>query len=231
MINYNDKKELRKERLKSVIEKSKKEIESLNKKGNYISNYIPMGQPILIGHHSEKKHRKDIDKLNNYTKKSIDESKKIEYYENRIKSIENNNIISSDDPEAITKLKEKLAKLEKIQESIKEKNKLAKKNNTEKEPTWVLSNNNQNINSIKKRIDLLESKKDDVTKIILEKDWFKIIDNVEENRLQIIFDNKPEEEIRKKLKQNGFKYSYTNNAWQRFRSSSAIYNAKRILEI
>jgi frataxin-like iron-binding protein CyaY len=230
MKDYNERKELRKERLKAGIEKSKKEIESLNKRGNDISRFIPLGQPILIGHHSEKRHRRDIEKLNNYTKKRIEEYNKVEYYENKINSIENNNVISSDDPDAIIKLKEKLSKLEKLQEALKERNKQARKNKTEKVPAYELSNNNQNMNSIKKRIALLESKQNDLTKTILEKDGLKIIDNVEENRLQIIFDEKPAEEIRTKLKQNGFKYSYTNNAWQRFRSSSAVYTAKKLFE-
>ncbi len=44
---------------------------------------IPLGQPILVGHHSEKRHRKTIERADNAMRKSIEESKKAQEYENR----------------------------------------------------------------------------------------------------------------------------------------------------
>ncbi|NRU52508.1 hypothetical protein [Clostridium beijerinckii] len=46
----------------------------------------------------------------------------------------------------------------------------------------------------------------------------------------MIFPDKPEESIRKILKSNGFRYSYTNNAWQRNRSKLSVDKAKIIAE-
>jgi hypothetical protein len=232
-MDYNEKRKQKKERLKKAIQNSEKKIEGLYSRQDEISRAIPFGQPILIGHHSEKRHRRDIERLNGYTRKSIEEQEKKEYFENKLEAMENSNIISSDDPEAIQKLKDKLLKLQIYQEKMKDWNKSARKDNTlEKIPDYALRNNNQNINSIKKRINSLESKRNDVTKVIDEdlNKGIKIIDNVEENRLQIIFDEKPEELIRSKLKSYGFKYSYYNNAWQRFRSRMAVDLAKSILK-
>ncbi|NYC69387.1 hypothetical protein [Clostridium beijerinckii] len=48
--------------------------------------------------------------------------------------------------------------------------------------------------------------------------------------MQMIFPDKPEESIRKILKSNGFRYSYTNNAWQRNRSKLSVDKAKIIAE-
>ena len=225
-MNYEEKKEMRKERYKARIEKAKENIKGLYEKQDSISKYIPLGQPILVGHHSEKRHRRDLEKIDSCFRKAKEESEKIEYYENKIKSIEHNKAISSDDPEAIEKLKEKLSTLQAYQEKMKAVNKKAKK----RIYTFEMTNNNQNMNSIKKRIELLEKRKNDVTRVLFENDIVKVIDNVEDNRLQIIFNEKPSEEIRSELKRCGFKYAYTTKTYQRFRSNSAIYAAKDILK-
>lgn len=77
------------------------------------------GQPILVGHHSEKRHRRLIEKANNDIKKSIELSDKSQYYEDKARSAENNNAIYNDDPKAISKLKDKLERLENERNSIK----------------------------------------------------------------------------------------------------------------
>lgn len=53
--------------------------------------------------------------------------------------------------------------------------------------------------------------------------------NIKENRLQIIFDEKPDEETRQKLKSNGFHWSPRNSAWQRQLTQNAERAAKEIL--
>ena len=57
------------------------------------------GQQILVGHHSEKRHRRLIEKANNDIKKSIELSDKSQYYEDKARSAENNNAIYNDDQE------------------------------------------------------------------------------------------------------------------------------------
>ena len=51
-----------------------------------------------------------------------------------------------------------------------------------------------------------------------------------ENRLKLLFDNIPDEDMRKTLKSNGFRWSPRNKAWQRQLTANAVYVAKRILE-
>lgn len=43
----------------------------------------------------------------------------------------------------------------------------------------------------------------------------EIVRNLEADRLQILFDEKPDEETRAALKQNGFRWSPRYSAWQR----------------
>ena len=56
----------------------------------------------------------------------------------------------------------------------------------------------------------------------------RIIQNTDINRLQIEFDDKPDEEMRSKLKANGFKWAPSQGAWQRQLTDNATAAVKRI---
>ena len=49
--------------------------------------------------------------------------------------------------------------------------------------------------------------------ITFDEKYFKVIQNEEENRLQLKFDEKPNQETTKALKKHGFKYFPKNNVW------------------
>ena len=163
--------------------------------------------------------------------------------------------ISSDNPKAMEKLKEKLFTLEQNQEQMKQVNAYYKKHktlegcsllseaekkrltsyiekdyNAEKRPynSFTLTNNNAKIKHTKQRIAELE-KKDFLKGWKFESG--KVIANKEVNRLQIVFDEKPEEELRAKLKLNGFKWSPSQKAWQRLLNQNAVRAVKRIEEL
>ena len=80
------------------------------------------------------------------------------------------------------------------------------------------------------KLDGIEQHKDDAANT-LEFDGGKIFLNMEANRLQILFDEIPDEETRSALKSHGFKWSRKNEAWQRQLTRNAVYDAKRILGI
>jgi hypothetical protein len=94
-------------------------------------------------------------------------------------------------------------------------------------PSFLLTNNNATIRSIKERIKSLEAKAKDQSS-----EWMiggvTISDNVEDNRLQLYFPNKPAQAVRNALKSNGFRWSPSNGCWQRQRSSAARYWAEKI---
>lgn len=62
-------------------------------------------------------------------------------------------------------------------------------------------------------------------------DGGRVVHNVPDNRLQILFDAIPSEETRAELKAHGFRWSRRNQAWQRQLTSNAIYDARHILGI
>lgn len=62
-------------------------------------------------------------------------------------------------------------------------------------------------------------------------DGFTIVRNIELDRLQIVFDDIPAEEVRAALKANGFRWSPRNKAWQRQLTDNAERAAKQILNI
>lgn len=58
----------------------------------------------------------------------------------------------------------------------------------------------------------------------------EIVRNTEADRLQIIFDEKPDEETRSLLKSNGFRWAPSQGAWQRQLTENGKRAAKRVME-
>lgn len=158
--------------------------------------------------------------------------------DNKIWSIVNGDkIIKSDDVNAIEKLKEKLARALEEHEGYKAYNVKARKEGKPALQPYVLQNSNGRIKGIKDRIAHLEklAAKAGITpqiKIIpeIQTNGIKIIDNLEAQRLQIIFPGKPDAVIREKLKSHGFRWAPSNGAWQIYRSSEAIRIAREIVK-
>ncbi|THA53267.1 DUF3560 domain-containing protein [Streptomyces sp. A1136] len=48
-----------------------------------IGSAIPFGQPILVGHHSEKRHRRDLDRIDSNMRKGIDEGNRADHWAGR----------------------------------------------------------------------------------------------------------------------------------------------------
>ncbi len=221
---------------------------------------IPFGQPILVGHHSEGKHRRAIARSDMNMRKGIEASKAADDAARRAASVGSGGI-SSDDPLAVAKLKEELAVLEKTQERMAAANKIIRKFKGDTEtnrllaleaiglshgaigriltpdyagrigyPAYSLSNNSANIRRIKARITHLERTATAETKETLHNSGVRMVENVEANRLQLFFDGKPPVEVREKLKGAGFRWAPSEGAWQRHLGANAKWAAQSILE-
>ncbi len=165
--------------------------------------------------------------------------------------------ISADDPQAVQKLEKKLESLEKSQETMKAVNAYYRKHKTlngcphlppeeleklkaemasswhlEDKPfaTWALSNNSAEIRRVKDRIKSLSQQKE-IGFVGWEFDGGKVEANTEANRLQIFFEDKPDEATREALKSNGFRWSPKAGAWQRQLTSNAYYAADYVKSI
>jgi hypothetical protein len=165
--------------------------------------------------------------------------------------------ISSDDPNALEKLRTKLAEAEHFQNFMKQVNSIIKNYPTTEmrikallpisnyeeplarqllEPDYAgrfgfkayqLTNNSAEIRRIRERIAELE-------KAALRQDKEEVMEkytyreDTTENRLMFIFDGKPGENIRVLLKGRGFKWSPTRNAWVRQWTDNALYAAQYV---
>lgn len=166
-------------------------------------------------------------------------------------------IIKSDDERAIEKLEEKLEDMKKLQEDMKAANKALRLKDKEAGndqlremgyseesieelrkpdylgrvgyPNFQLSNNNANIHRVEERLKRLKAVKERGSS---EQEYktFKVIENTEAMRYQIIFDGKPDAEIRTLLKSNGFKWAPSQGAWQRQITSNGKWALKKVVE-
>lgn len=217
--DYEERREQRIERYKQLSAKAKEKSEVYsNSNANRILQLTP-GQPILVGHHSEKRHRKLLEKASSDIKKSIEMDEKSDYYERRAESASNSKVIYNDDPNAIEKLKDKLERLEHERENIKKR----------EHSQWELTNIGATIRETKKRIQRLEEQEKIVFNDI-EFDGGKVVHNKELNRIQFLFDSIPDSETRDVLKHNGFHWSRTEQAWQRLFNQRTIYVVNDIVK-
>jgi len=92
---------------------------------------------------------------------------------------------------------------------------------------FSLTNNNAKIRNTERRVEELERREQDETKE-KEVNGIKIIENTEQDRLQLVFDGKPESDIIRELKSNGFRWSPRNMAWQRQLTNNAKYAVERL---
>ena len=127
MGNYEERQQAKKDRFLELAENARQKSTAEFKKADMSEGAtgIPLGQPILVGHHSEGRHRRTIERADNAMRRSIEADSKAEYYEGKAKGVGTGGI-SSDDPDALEKLRSKLEGLEKSQERMKAANKIIK---------------------------------------------------------------------------------------------------------
>ncbi len=226
---------------------------------NRISERFWMGQPILVGHHSEKGARRDQTRMHAAIGKSIQQRRAAEALASRAQFAAKNKAISSDDPHAVSSLKVKLAKLEHDQASMTAANKAirsAKGDHVAAHaalvglghkpehaaklltkdfagrigfPDYATKNNGAEIRRLKGRIDELTAHRAAPT--MAEKVVHGVRIHEGDNRVRLSFGGKPPEHVRGYLKSNGFKWSPSNDAWQRQSSSGAHYHAQQAAEL
>lgn len=98
-------------------------------------------------------------------------------------------------------------------------------------PDYELASLRGKIKRTQARLDELDKRAEQVEKPVDSTKFpgGEIVRNPEADRLQIHFDEKPDDETRAALKQNGFRWSPRYNAWQRQLTQNAEYAARRVL--
>lgn len=167
--------------------------------------------------------------------------------------------IKSDDDKAVEKIALKIEKLKDLQETMKAVNAYYRKEKTldgcpflsceqikkmkaamnrdwfidnQPFPSYHLSNNNAEIHRLEKRLKELEAIKTAGTKEETDEEieGLTIKENAEAMRIQLLFDDKPSEEIRAILKECGFKWSPKFTAWQRMLNDNGKYATRQAIK-
>lgn len=187
--------------------------------------------------------------------KAMEEYAEIQGILSKIKSVGKGGI-SADDPQAVEKLRAKLKGLEEMQETMKAVNAYHRKHGTldgcpglseenrqkieasmaspwrtdpKPFPSFSLSNNNATIRNTRARIEELEKRQTTPAPEGWTFDGGEVVINTEINRLQIVFDERPDYGLKEELKRYGFRWAPSQNAWQRQLTENAINAAKHII--
>ena len=173
------------QRYQERAERARAGSQASHAKAHRMADAIPFGQPILVGHHSERRDRNYRAKIQLTFEGAFKLQDKADYYDRKAERVGTGGI-SSDDPEAILKLKKKLENLKSSQELMKNANKVIKKNKTHEAQltglieigikeklalellkgdfcgrigfaSYALTNNNAEIRRLTKRIEDLEN--------------------------------------------------------------------------
>lgn len=129
-MTYRERRERRAQRREEWADKRQQKSSAAFDHGNALSEQIPLGQPILVGHHSEKHHRRHLQKMDNSLRKGVEHAEMAEHHSQAARTIQKqlDSSIYSDDTDAEERLQKKLNGLEARRDRIKKINAWFRKN-------------------------------------------------------------------------------------------------------
>lgn len=140
----------RAERLEGAAHTAENKSETYFKTAHDITKNIPLGQPILVGHHSEARHRRDLDRSWGAMGKSVEFSNKAENYERRAAYWEAKaNLINLSMPESVEFYEFEL-------EKAKAKHEGLKNGTVERDHSFSLTYAKKEVNEIEKKLKLAQ---------------------------------------------------------------------------
>ena len=216
-------------------------FDALHKQGD-----VMMGTPVLIGHHSQRRHERDLARMDAKMGKAVAATREAATLERRADAAESNRAVSSDDPDAVELLREKLAKVESDRARMVAANKAVRGKFPEQAliamgfsavtaeqvskpdfcgnrgfAPFTLKNAAAEAKRLTKRIEELGAKATAPVRADVAFDGGRIAESREINRVQIFFDAKPSEAVLAALKAAGFRWAPSEEAWQRQASEGA----------
>ncbi|NKB72485.1 MAG: DUF3560 domain-containing protein [Candidatus Latescibacteria bacterium] len=251
---YEAKKQARIDRYADRAEKVQTQAGELFSQARQAIAGIEPGQPILVDHHSEGKHRRALARHDRQMGRGVEAQGKAEYWAHKAAAAAANTAISADDPQALDKLRAKLEKLTQAQEAMKRINraykagKLADLGYSAEEiavleqgvkagyswdqqpyPAYQLKNNNANMRRIRQRIDELEQRagQEETREMV---NGVEIVQDVAANRTRLYFPGVPEKAVRRVLQGWSFRWAPSAGCWQRRLSVQALHSARQAAE-
>ena len=128
-MTYRERREARADRLRDWAGKRETSAAANAVRASEMASVIPFGQPILVGHHSERRDRNYRDRIGRTMDRAIEDSRKAESMRSRADGIESqlDQSIYSDDPDAVERLEERIAELEAQRDRFKAHNREMRK--------------------------------------------------------------------------------------------------------
>lgn len=124
--DYEERLEAKRERLHERAGRKDAESRSRLAAADATAAAIPLGQPVLVGHHSEKRHRRDLDRMSSNISRGLEAGREAGTLRQRAESLGEGGI-SSDDPEALALLRDKLKAATATHDRMVEVNRLWRK--------------------------------------------------------------------------------------------------------
>jgi hypothetical protein len=255
MNDYELKQEDRRERLERAAERARSESDAAFNRSRALLDPIPLGQPILPGHHSEGRHRRTLKRADDAMRRACEADRRAKELARRAESVGSAGI-SQDDPDAIEKLRAKLDEMKAAHEEMVKYNKAWRKGGEagliaigltpeaaaiikagidkayswDKQPyaKYQIANSSNNIRRVEQRIAALSARAETPEREPITGHGWKLYDSTDLNRTCFHTDTKPSEDIRKQLKSYGFRWSPRESAWMRHRSDGAWHWAHEV---
>lgn len=254
MNSYEAKQEARRARLERASERAGQESDRASEAARGHTKGIEFGQPILVGHHSEKRHRGAIAKSDRAMRRSVEAYKRSEELARRAASVGTGGI-SSDDPEALEKLADKRTELEQERDNMKAANVAYRKRDDvalvtatgkglawwdieltrlhswdrKPYPAYSLTNIGARIRQAAKRTKHIEQ----VATLEATTETYGVATvqiDPDDNRVNVKFPAKLSRDDYKAMRSRGFVWSPTRGAFTRKLSSAAIYYGREMAQ-
>lgn len=163
-----DRRARRADRLRDWADSRERKAEAAEEDLRGTLDLIPLGQPILVGHHSEKRARRDQDRLGRKAEAASEHTHKAQDFRRRADNIAAaaDQAVYSDDPDAAERLEARIADLEEQRSQAKERNATYRKQHRDElkaltpfgrdqklpHPSYELRNLGARINRDRKRL-------------------------------------------------------------------------------
>ncbi len=251
--DYEEKRTARIERLRAKAARLGVAADGAHARARAIGDAIPFGQPILVGHYSQRRHERDLERMRRSFTKSVELTNEAKAVASRANRAEHSTAVSSDDPGAIEKLRAKLAALNSDRERMRAANAAIRaggdvlaalaslgfreqhaKKLLERDfagrigfPDYAMRNSAAEAARLERRIRELGERATAPAAADVVIGEARISEA--ENRVRVTFLGVPPEPVRRALKSAGFRWAPSVGAWQRLASNGARHAAERVL--
>lgn len=218
---------------------------------NQPAHRIPLGQPILLGHHSQRRHERDLERLHRADQRRWQAADAARTAEQRATA--SGYAIQVGDDDAVTALRDKLAAAEAEHAAYLAHNKAARTapcalddcpgcqrlrrspghTPADRLPSYVLTNSRGRIKQIREQLAKAETHAAALAAGTDDQDLasgagWTLTHAVADARVRFMFDDRPDPATRTLLKAHGFRWAPSVGAWQRHDTANGLAVARHL---